>query len=171
MACPAQNPDAHAHWKLNPPSCPVTSTTSPTKYKPWNLATLHGFSGKFIAIDTSRSHFRLLVPFCAAGGDLPVMCATLELCERAIGPLLGSVQFEPAVGESLRKHVPECRLRRFQVSPRHRPAQGRGQILCRRQIDCNRCGLLPVRGNLQDRRAAQAAMCDQHLVVELVRVA
>jgi hypothetical protein len=32
--CPAQNPEAHAHWKLNPPSCPVTSTTSPMKYKP-----------------------------------------------------------------------------------------------------------------------------------------
>src|SRR4051794_11023958 len=28
---PAQNPEAQAHWKLNPPSCPVTSTTSPMK--------------------------------------------------------------------------------------------------------------------------------------------
>ncbi len=31
IACPAQNPDAQAHWKLNPPSWPVTSTTSPMK--------------------------------------------------------------------------------------------------------------------------------------------
>lgn len=29
--CPAANPEAHAHWKLNPPSWPVTSTTSPMK--------------------------------------------------------------------------------------------------------------------------------------------
>src|ERR1700675_3494067 len=34
IACPAQNPDAHAHWKLKPPSCPVTSTTSPMKKRP-----------------------------------------------------------------------------------------------------------------------------------------
>jgi uncharacterized protein len=32
--CPAAKPDAHAHWKLNPPSWPVTSTTSPMKYSP-----------------------------------------------------------------------------------------------------------------------------------------
>src|ERR1051325_24564 len=31
---PATNPDAHAHWKLYPPRCPVTSTTSPTTYNP-----------------------------------------------------------------------------------------------------------------------------------------
>src|ERR1700677_2872967 len=36
-ACPAQTPDAHAHWKLNPPSCPVTSTTSPMKNNPGTL--------------------------------------------------------------------------------------------------------------------------------------
>lgn len=32
--CPAVKPDAHAHWKLKPPSWPVTSTTSPMKYSP-----------------------------------------------------------------------------------------------------------------------------------------
>src|SRR5690554_3319057 len=32
--CPAQYPEAQAHWKLYPPSQPVTSTTSPTKYRP-----------------------------------------------------------------------------------------------------------------------------------------
>src|SRR6185437_749291 len=36
-ACPAQNPDAQAHWKLKPPRWPVTSTTSPTKYRPGTL--------------------------------------------------------------------------------------------------------------------------------------
>jgi hypothetical protein len=34
---PAQNPDAQAHWKLNPPNWPVTSTTSPMKYSPGAL--------------------------------------------------------------------------------------------------------------------------------------
>src|ERR1700722_1616886 len=33
-ALPAAAPEAHAHWKLNPPSWPVTSTTSPTKNNP-----------------------------------------------------------------------------------------------------------------------------------------
>src|ERR1039458_10027063 len=33
-ARPAATPEAQAHWKLNPPSCPVTSTTSPIKYSP-----------------------------------------------------------------------------------------------------------------------------------------
>src|SRR5579885_1584670 len=33
-ARPAAAPEAHAHWKLNPPRCPVTSTTSPMKYRP-----------------------------------------------------------------------------------------------------------------------------------------
>lgn len=32
--CPATQPDDQAHWKLYPPSQPVTSTTSPTKYSP-----------------------------------------------------------------------------------------------------------------------------------------
>ena len=32
--CPALNPEAQAHWKLYPPSHPVTSTTSPMKYSP-----------------------------------------------------------------------------------------------------------------------------------------
>ena len=31
---PAACPDAQAHWKLKPPSWPVTSTTSPMKYSP-----------------------------------------------------------------------------------------------------------------------------------------
>jgi hypothetical protein len=31
---PAACAVAHAHWKLKPPNCPVTSTTSPIKYKP-----------------------------------------------------------------------------------------------------------------------------------------
>ena len=31
---PAAAPEAQAHWKLNPPSCPVTSTTSPMKKRP-----------------------------------------------------------------------------------------------------------------------------------------
>jgi mRNA interferase YafQ len=35
--CPAAMPDAHAHWKLKPPRCPVTSTTSPMKYRPGAL--------------------------------------------------------------------------------------------------------------------------------------
>ena len=29
--CPAHQPEAHAHWKLNPPKWPVTSIASPTK--------------------------------------------------------------------------------------------------------------------------------------------
>ena len=33
---PAANPEA-PHWKLKPPSCPVTSTTSPMKYRPGTL--------------------------------------------------------------------------------------------------------------------------------------
>src|SRR5580698_9015075 len=35
--CPALNPEAQAHWKLYPPSHPVTSTTSPMKYSPGTL--------------------------------------------------------------------------------------------------------------------------------------
>jgi len=31
---PAAKPEAQAHWKLKPPSCPVTSITSPMKYSP-----------------------------------------------------------------------------------------------------------------------------------------
>src|SRR5271166_1057048 len=34
MACPAHHPLDHAHWKLYPPSHPVTSTASPMKYRP-----------------------------------------------------------------------------------------------------------------------------------------
>src|SRR5205814_4161702 len=30
-AWPAARAEAQAHWKLNPPRCPVTSTASPTK--------------------------------------------------------------------------------------------------------------------------------------------
>ena len=33
-AWPAAKAEAHAHWKLNPPSCPVTSITSPMKNSP-----------------------------------------------------------------------------------------------------------------------------------------
>ena len=33
-ACPATQPEDHAHWKLYPPSQPVTSIASPIKYKP-----------------------------------------------------------------------------------------------------------------------------------------
>ena len=34
IACPATQPDDHAHWKLNPPSRPSTSRISPTRYRP-----------------------------------------------------------------------------------------------------------------------------------------
>ena len=34
IALPQATALAHAHWKLWPPRCPVTSTTSPMKYSP-----------------------------------------------------------------------------------------------------------------------------------------
>lgn len=37
MALPQQWPLAQAHWKLKPPKCPVTSSTSPIKYKPFTF--------------------------------------------------------------------------------------------------------------------------------------
>jgi len=38
-AWPAHQPEAQAHWKLNPPSSPVTSSASPIKYRPGTLFT------------------------------------------------------------------------------------------------------------------------------------
>ena len=40
---PTTYPDDHAHWKLYPPSHPVTSTTSPTKNNPGALFAISVF--------------------------------------------------------------------------------------------------------------------------------
>ncbi|WCB91519.1 hypothetical protein DSM104299_00190 [Baekduia alba] len=46
--CAAAWPDAQAHWKLKPPRWPVTSSTSPMKYRPGLL------SDSMVLDDTSR---------------------------------------------------------------------------------------------------------------------
>ena len=98
--CPAAHPEDHAHWKLYPPRCPVTSTTSPMKYKPGNLPRLHGFRRKLIGMHASGRDFRLRVAFRAGRRNDPVLLA------------FDGVQLEPALREALREEICQRVLQR-----------------------------------------------------------
>ena len=75
MSLPAATAEAHAHWKLNPPSHPVTSTTSPMKYKSRTFVAFHILAGEFLRVDAASGYFGLFISLGAGGTKLPTMDA------------------------------------------------------------------------------------------------
>src|SRR6266481_6578756 len=78
--------------------------------------------------------------------------------------------FQPAFGESFRQNSKKSLLRRSHVARLSR-ANRRGHLAFRSKVDSNRLSLLPVRRDLQYRRAAQTAMRDEHFFPERAMIA
>ena len=134
-ACPAQNPDAHAHWKLKPPSSPVHVNHLPDKEKPGHLVGFHGLRREFVGIHAAGGDLSFLVAFGAFRGDLPVVNPVFKFIDRAIGPLCRRVQIEPAVGEAAWHEGAQGCLRSRQVPAGPLPSQRRGHGLFRSEVD------------------------------------
>src|ERR1700730_13751358 len=77
---------------------------------------------------------------------------------------------QPTVGETLRKESAHFSAQGSHISWGLGIVKCRSDISTRRKINENWQRLLPVGRNLQDRRATQAAMREEHLFAELLPI-
>src|SRR6266702_6392739 len=84
-----------------------------------------------------------------------------------VGPALRSVVYEPTISEALWPEIAIDRARCFDISMAGDGAQS-NELLRRRQVEAEGSSGFPVGRNLQDRRAAESAMSDQHFLAELL---
>ena len=78
---------------------------------------------------------------------------------------------EPAVGKPLRKNCSQLGAKRVGVSRFLEIAKGSADFPSGSEIERDRLRRLPVRRNLQDGRAAQPAMRDEHFFAKLISAA
>ena len=132
-----------------------------------HFSALHGLGGKFVGINAADCDFGFFVAFRAGRRNRPRMRLLLESSESGIRPCGGCVQFEPAIGQTVRQNLSELRAqcrREFAESSASRKIAV--SSLSGAKINPNLLRLFPVGGNLQDRGAAQSAMGDQHFFAE-----
>ena len=132
----------------------------------WHFAALHGFGGELVGIDAAGGDLSFFVSFGSCGSDLPRVQLLFEIVETLIRVRRWRMQFEPALGEAIRQE--RARATCGRRSGRAFASRMAGVTSCpgARSI-ANRSARFPVRRDLQDRRTAQAAMRDQHLLAEL----
>ncbi len=170
-ARPAAAPEAQAHWKLKPPRWPVTSTTSPMKNRPGTLLALHCFGGEFVGVDAACGYFGFFVAFGSVGVIVQA-CICFSKSARAgfvqeVGACASSQRSARRWGRNFRNSASKC----VQISRCLWIAKCGGDLGCWARDRSGWAAIVPIGGNLQDRRAAQAAVRDQHLLAELLAVA
>ena len=131
-----------------------------------HFAALHRLRGQLIGADAARGDLGFLKAFRARGGDLPLVRAALQIFKAGVRPLRRRVQVEPTVGQPLGHDGAESALGRREIPRGSVRAQGSRDVLPRRQIDPDPFRLPPVGGDLQDCRAAQSAMSNEHLLAK-----
>src|SRR5580700_5577565 len=137
----------------------------------WNFVALHRLGGEFVGIDPAGGDFGFLVTFRSRRCNGPRMRLLLKLSQSSVGPSGGSVQFQPAVRHSVGQDIPKSRSQSRHSSRCLRIAEDRGECASRSQVNPDLTWFFPVRRNLQDHGAAEAAMGDQHFFPELLPVA
>jgi len=126
-----------------------------------NFAGFQGFAGEFGGVDAAGGDFGFGVAFGAGGEDGPVVELALEFFEGGIGKGWRRVEVEPANGEAIGHESLKSRASSGE-SAGASVAEGGGGVLPGREIDAEGLPRLPIRGDLEDGRAAEAAMGDEH---------
>src|SRR6185312_7716225 len=126
---------------------------------------LHRAGGEAIGVDAAESDLGGAVAFRAAGGDRPRGELRADLRQFGLAVLAHRAVAEPLLAqplrEALRQHLAEHGLQFGQRPRRALVDQPGADVEVRQQVEAQVVAGLPVRGNLQDRRSADAAMGEQ----------
>ena len=175
--CPAAKPEDHAHWKLWPPRCPVTSTTSPMKYRPGTRQRRHRFRGKLPGVDAAQRHLGLVVAERPRRNDPPIVERRADRREALLTQRASRAGEMQIIAELPAPLLCESMRQMLRQKGRHargafaRAAQPCARIDARQQIDVNPIAAVPVGGNLQNRGSGQAAVREQKMLAKPAAVA
>ncbi len=147
----------------------MTSTTSPMKNSPRTFRAFHGFARELIGVDAARGDLGFFVAFGVGGDENPVVQIAFEPIQGLVGPGGRRVEFEPALGKALWQNAEESGAGGGQVSGLGF-ANGRSDFAIGSQIDAQRLAFFPVGRDLQDGRAAQSAMREEHLFAKRLMI-
>ena len=130
-----------------------------------DIAGFHGFAGEFAGVHAAGSHFGLFVAFRGGGGNGPGVELLLKSSESGIGEGAWGMEFQPARGETLGekflKRVADC----GKIAAA-RSAKRSGDVAPGSEIELDVLALFPVGRDLQNGRAAESTMGEEHFFAE-----
>jgi hypothetical protein len=130
-----------------------------------NMAGFHGFAGEFAGVHAAGGDFGFFVAFGGSGREDPGVELLFESGEGGIGEGGGSVEFEPARGETIGKKFLEGFAGGGEIAVAGRAKRG-GGISLRSEIELDGLALFPIGGDLKNGGAAEAAMGEEHFFAE-----
>lgn len=126
---------------------------------------LHGFAGEFASIDAACCDFGFFVTFRGCRIDAPTVQLPFQILEAGIGVIRWGVEFEPARGEATGKKFLKGLAGSAEVSAGRSTERG-GGVARGYEIEMDGLALLPVGRDLEDGRAAEASMREEHFFAE-----
>ncbi len=134
-----------------------------------DFAALHCLRGKFARADAASGHLGLFESLSGRGNDFPVVNPAFKFKKSLVGERSRRMKFEPSISETVGQHFPNRSARACCISEFAVTKSGR-DLATRSEVDVNCAARLPVRRDLQDRRATQSAMGDQHFFTEMLMI-
>ena len=131
-----------------------------------HAAALHGLCGKRAGADAACGNFGFVVALGAAGREGEGVQPAFQFIKCVIRPAFGRGDFAEPVGQTRGQMRTEGGLERSPVAACVGFAQRREERVAGRPIDADRFRFVPIRRDLQDGRAAEAAMREEHLLAE-----
>ena len=125
----------------------------------------HGFAGEFASVHAAARNFRFFVAFGEGGGDLPRVKLPFESGEGGIRVGARGVEFQPTCGEALREKFLEGVAGGGEIAAGGSAKRG-GGVALGSEIELDRLAFVPVRGDLENRGAAEATMGEEHLLAK-----
>ncbi len=129
-------------------------------------AALHGLRGECGGADAAGGDFGLLVAFGSGGREGEAVQTALQVIEGGVGPVRWRSQFSQLVGEAGGQRDAQRRFERGEITAGVGRAEGREEFAVGKPVDVDGLGLLPIGRDLQDGRAAEAAMREEHLLAK-----
>ena len=133
----------------------------PDEKQAGDQARFHGFTGQFAGVDAAGGDFGFGIAFGVHGKDSPVMQLLFEGGEGGIGVIGQGVELQPAVGEPIGQKLLKAFAHGGQVAARG-GAEGSGGVESGSEVEMDGLTGPPVGGDLQNGRAAESAMSEEH---------
>lgn len=135
------------------------------KEKSRDTAGFHGFAGEFAGIDAAGGDLRFFVALGGGRDQRPGVERLLKLSNAGIGVMGWGVEFDPARGETVGEKFLDGFAGGGGIAMSGGP-EFRGCILPGSQVELDRFALFPARGELENGRAAEPAMSEEHFFAE-----
>lgn len=130
-----------------------------------HFAGFHGFAGEFAGVHAAGSDFGFFVTFSAGRGERPRMELPFESANGRVCIAARRMEFKPARGDTIGKKFLECFADSYKVAAGGF-AEGSGGVAVGSEVDLNGLAFFPVRRNLENGGATEAAMSEEHFLPE-----